>query len=64
MKITFTDLELEALLADIESDVAERKASFSGDVATRARRHMAQNGNPPPEFRVSASSVVCVLRKA
>ena len=28
-----------------------------------ARRHMAQNGNPPPEFRVSASSVVCVLRK-
>jgi ATP-dependent DNA helicase RecG len=29
-----------------------------------ARRHMAQNGNPPPEFRVSASSVVCVLRKA
>ena len=63
MRTTFTDQELETLLSDTESDVAERKFPFPGEVATRAC-HMAENGNPSPESLVRASSVVCALRKA
>jgi ATP-dependent DNA helicase RecG len=44
----YSDAELEALLDDTESDLAERKESFSGDVSTRARQVICAFANDLP----------------
>jgi ATP-dependent DNA helicase RecG len=44
----FTDTELIDLLHDIESDRAERKESFSGDVPTKARQAVCAFANDLP----------------
>lgn len=44
----FTDQELEALLDDIESDLAERKKSFKGDVPKKARQAVCAFANDLP----------------
>ena len=43
-----TNQELEALLADLKSEIAERTATFSGDVATRARQAICAFANDLP----------------
>ena len=48
-----TNQELEALLADLESEIAERKATFSGDVATRARQAVCAFANDLPGRNVA-----------
>jgi ATP-dependent DNA helicase RecG len=48
---TYTDAELEAMLADLESDLAERKESFSGDVPTRVREAVCAFANDLPGHR-------------
>lgn len=45
---SFTDQELEALLADIESDRIERKRSFKGDVPKKARQVVCAFANDLP----------------
>lgn len=45
---TFTDLELEALLDDIESDLVERKQSFKGDTRDKARQAVCAFANDLP----------------
>lgn len=44
----YSDAELEALLDDTESDLAERKESFSGDVPTKARQAICAFANDLP----------------
>jgi len=44
----YTDEELEALLDDLESDIAERKQSFKGDTPTRARQTVCAFANDLP----------------
>jgi len=43
-----SDIELETLLEDIESDVAERKKSFRGDVPKKARQAVCAFANDLP----------------
>lgn len=45
---TFSDEELEALLADVESDLAERKQSFKGDAPKKARQAVCAFANDLP----------------
>jgi hypothetical protein len=40
----FTDTQLEAIMANIESDRAERKQSFQGDAPQNVRDHRAGHG--------------------
>ncbi|HSU13640.1 ATP-binding protein [Longimicrobium sp.] len=47
----YTDAELEALLADLESDLAERKESFSGDAPTKVREAVCAFANDLPDHR-------------
>ena len=47
----YTDAELEAMLADLESDAAERKESFSGDVPTKVREAVCAFANDLPDHR-------------
>lgn len=47
----YTDAELEAMLADTESDLAERKESFSGDAPTRVREAVCAFANDLPDHR-------------
>ncbi|HEX8321771.1 ATP-binding protein [Longimicrobium sp.] len=47
----YTDAELEAMLADLESDRAERKESFSGDVPTKVREAVCAFANDLPGHR-------------
>lgn len=47
----FTDAELEAMLADLESDLAERKESFSGDATTEVREAVCAFANDLPDHR-------------
>jgi ATP-dependent DNA helicase RecG len=44
----YTDAELEALLDDTESDLAERKESFKGDVPSKARQAICAFANDLP----------------
>jgi len=44
----YTDDELEALLDETESDLAERKESFKGDVPTKARQAVCAFANDLP----------------
>ena len=44
----YTDAELEALLDDTESDLAERKESFKGDVPSKARQAVCAFANDLP----------------
>ena len=47
----YTDEELEAMLADIESDLAERKESFSGDAPNKVREAVCAFANDLPDHR-------------
>lgn len=48
-----TDQELEALLADIESDRVERKESLGGDAPTKVREAICAFANDLPDHRKS-----------
>ena len=45
----YTDTELEAMLADTESDLAERKESWSGDAPDKGRQAVCAFANDLPE---------------
>lgn len=49
--MTYTDQELEALLEDIESDLAERKESWKGDAPEKARQAVCAFANDLPDHR-------------
>jgi ATP-dependent DNA helicase RecG len=49
--MTYTDEELEALLADIESDFAERKESWKGDATEKGRQAVCAFANDLPDHR-------------
>lgn len=46
--MALSDQELELLLKDIESDIAERKSSWSGDTPERARQAVCAFANDLP----------------
>lgn len=50
---TLTDSELEALLAEIESDRAERKESWAGDAPEKARQAVCAFANDLPDHRIA-----------
>lgn len=47
----YTDAELEGMLADVESDLAERKESFGGDAPTKVREAVCAFANDLPDHR-------------
>jgi ATP-dependent DNA helicase RecG len=47
----YSDAELDALLDDIESDLAERKESFRGNTPTLAREAVCAFANDLPDHR-------------
>lgn len=47
----FTDDQLEALLADIESDLAERKETWKGDAPEKGRQAVCAFANDLPDHR-------------
>lgn len=47
----FSDNELEALLDDLESDLTERKGSFSGEIPKRARQAVCAFSNDLPNHQ-------------
>ncbi len=47
----YTDEELEAMLADLESDLSERKESFAGDAPTKVREAVCAFANDLPDHR-------------
>lgn len=49
--INYTDADLEAMLADPESDLAERKESFAGDAPTKVREAVCAFTNDLPDHR-------------
>jgi len=49
--MTYTDDELEAMLADLESDLVERKESFRGDSAASAREAACAFANDLPNHQ-------------
>jgi ATP-dependent DNA helicase RecG len=46
----FTDQELEALLDDLESELVERKESFKGSTADKARQAVCAFANDLPDY--------------
>lgn len=48
--LNYSDQELEALLDDLESDLAERKQSWSGDVSDKARQAVCAFANDLPNY--------------
>jgi ATP-dependent DNA helicase RecG len=48
---SYTDAELEAMLADLESDLAERKESFGGETPTKVREAVCAFANDLPDHR-------------
>ena len=48
---SYSDAELEGMLADIESDLAERKESLKGDAPTKAREAVCAFANDLPDYR-------------
>ena len=65
---TYTDSELETLMADLESDFVERKESAADGVKIRrnicAFANEADNGNPPPEFRFEPTLFTATVKAA
>lgn len=51
MTATYSDLELETLMADIESDLVERKAAFDGDAPRAVRQAICAFANDLPDRR-------------
>lgn len=49
--MSYSDAELEGMLADIESDLAERKESLKGDAPTKAREAVCAFANDLPDHR-------------
>ena len=47
----YSDQELEAMLSDLESDLAERKESFNGDAPTNVREAVCAFANDLPDHR-------------
>src|SRR5271154_5022928 len=47
----YSDNELDALLSDTESDLAERKESWSGDAPEKGRQAVCAFANDLPEHR-------------
>ena len=47
----YSDAELEGLLGDLESDLAERKASWSGDAPDKSRQAACAFANDLPDHR-------------
>lgn len=47
----YTDAELEALLKDIESDLAERKESWKGDAPEKGRQAICAFANDLSDHR-------------
>jgi ATP-dependent DNA helicase RecG len=48
---SYTDTELEAMLADLESDLVERKESFRGDAPNAVREAVCAFANDLPNYR-------------
>lgn len=51
MTVTYTDAELEALLGDLESDLAERKALWKGNAPVSGREAVCAFANDLPDRR-------------
>lgn len=49
--LNYTDTELEALLADLESDRVERKESFKGDAPQKVRETVCAFANDLPNYQ-------------
>ena len=49
--MAYTDIELEALMTDVESDLVERKAAFDGGVARAVRQAICAFANDLPDRR-------------
>jgi ATP-dependent DNA helicase RecG len=49
--MTYSDDQLEALLADIESDLAERKESWKGEAPEKGRQAVCAFANDLPDYR-------------
>ena len=49
----YTNVELEALMSDVESDLVERKAAFDGDVPRAVRQAICAFANDLPDRRRS-----------
>ena len=49
--MAYTDAELEAMAADIESDLVERKATFDGQAPTTVRQAICAFANDLPDHR-------------
>lgn len=49
----YTDAELEAMLRDLESDLTERKESFSGEAPTKVREAVCAFANDLPGHRTA-----------
>src|SRR4051812_19780246 len=47
----YTDAQLETMLADVESDLVERKESFAGDAPTKVREAVCAFANDLPDHR-------------
>ncbi len=50
--MNYTDEQLDALLADLESDQVERKESLGGDAPTKVREAICAFANDLPDHRV------------
>ena len=53
MHMPYTDVELEALMSDVESDLVERKPAFDGDVPRAVRQAICAFANDLPDRRRS-----------
>ena len=61
-KTTYSDAELEAMMADVESEFAERKESLKGGMGiTVARTALRRNNQPDPSFQVQSNWVHCTI---
>ena len=56
--INYSDAELEALLADTESDRVERKESWKGDAPTKGREAICAFANDLPDNRKAGALFV------
>src|SRR4051794_36262467 len=51
LRVSYTDQELESLLADTESDLSERKESLGGDASTKVREAICAFANDLPNHQ-------------
>jgi len=49
--VTYSDAEFEAMLADLESDLAERKETFNGEAPAKVREAICAFANDLPDHR-------------